>query len=439
MTTQALYPLTPQPPRRLALALRAASTIEAAFSRHRGLLAGVHLLMIGFYLLLIVVPALLPAPGPGATVLGNFVRFSQFVIWSLWWPFVVLSMIAFGRGWCGILCPEGALAAYASRYGGSRPIPKWMRWGGIPLVAFTGITVLGQLLEVDEHPVSQLVILGGSTLAAVSVALIFRRRTWVWCQHLCPVSLLFGVFSRLGAMHFKVDRRRLQAWRASADTSESKDPCPVQIHLPALSTNRSCLMCFRCAGWRDAIHLQFRAPGEELLRINQAEPLLWEVIFLFAGAIGLPLGVFHGEARELHGLPLVALLIGSVVVCGASISGLTWLSARIVSRARPGDGGVREVFTRIGYLYAPLALFSLFLGLSLPTFEHLAAVGFPSSARDLLRGCVLAAGALWSTYLALRIMRMQGGSRARTAAALVPHVAGIAGTLLAWMPIVFQA
>jgi len=427
-----------QDPRGASAAVRIAQSIEGAFVRHPRLLGGLHLFMIAVYLVLIALPPLLPTPASDAAVFGSFVRFSQFVIWCLWWPFVVLSMIAFGRGWCGILCPEGALAAYGSRYGANRPIPNWMRWGGIPLLAFTAITVLGQLLEVDEHPVPQLMILGGSTLLAVSVALAYRRGTWVWCRYLCPVSLLFGVFSRLGAMHFRVDRERLDAGRAYANAAHGKDPCPVLIHLPVMATNRYCVMCFRCAGWRDAIHLRFRAPGEELLRINAAEPLFWEVIFLFAGAIGLPLGVFHAEVHELEGIPLVASLFGTTVLCGFVLSALTWLSARMVHSVLSGPCGMRDLFTRIGYLYAPLALFSLFLGLSLPTFAHLKTIGFPQPASDIIRGCVLAAGAIWSGYLAKRILSLQSADRARTTAALSPHVVGIAAALAAWIPVLFR-
>src|SRR5260363_431808 len=54
----------------------------------------------------------------------------------------------FGRVWCGILCPEGALSEFASRHGRSRPIPRWMRWGGWPFVAFSITTVYGQMVSV---------------------------------------------------------------------------------------------------------------------------------------------------------------------------------------------------------------------------------------------------------------------------------------------------
>jgi hypothetical protein len=386
--------------------------------------------MIVFYLALILIPPWLPRAPEIASPWHDFVGFSRFVIWCIWWPFVVLSMLGVGRLWCGLFCPEGALAAWASRYGGNRPVPTWMRWGAIPLLAFITITALGQLFEVDEEPVAQLAILGGSTLLAVVVSLVFARRTWVWCRYLCPVSLLFGVFSRLGAIHFRVDHERLELWNRANIEPSKKEPCPVQIHLPVMSTNRYCLMCFRCTGWRDAIHLRLRVPGEELLRIDRAEPLFWEVVFLFGGAIGLPLGVFHAELLECEGLQLVALLLGSTVVGLGLLSLLTWLSARIVQVGASQPCTTRERFTRVGYLYTPFALFSLFLGLSKPTFEYLETLGFARGAADAIRLLLLTLGVLWSLYVGARIL---GWRSRRRWAALVPHLCAMASILAAWM------
>lgn len=456
-----------------------ATRIEATLLRHPRFLPGLHLVMVVVYLTLILVPPFLSTPPEGATPFTDFVRFSQFVFWYLWWPFVVLSMILFGRAWCGFLCPEGALAAWASRFGGNRPVPRWMRWGGIPLVAFVGITIYGQLTGVYEYAAPQLLILGGSTALAVTVALTYTRRGWVWCRYLCPVSLLFGVFSRLGAMHFRVDHSRLEAWRPSPGESGTKDPCPVFIHLPRMATNRYCLMCVRCAGWRDSIHLRLRRPGAELLHINTAEPLFWEVIFLF-GAIGLPLGVFHwtvdpvfqqlkrllgnlalvwglggvigsrapwwllsnhpdvGEVFNLlDGVSIVTFLLGATLLAVGLLSILTWCSARLVEPALAEPAGRRELFTRIGYLYTPLSLFSLFLGLSQLTFGYLKGVGFPGLATDVIRGLLLGAGALWSLQLARRILGLQTSGGRRVTLALLPHLAGVTLIIAAWVPVFY--
>lgn len=102
--------------------------IERAVLAHPKTQIGVHVTMVALYLALILVPPWLPPH-------HAWVGIAKFLIWCVWWPFVTLSTLGFGRLWCGVLCPEGALSAYASRLGGQRPIPEWMRWGGIPLLA----------------------------------------------------------------------------------------------------------------------------------------------------------------------------------------------------------------------------------------------------------------------------------------------------------------
>ncbi len=450
---------------------------EAFLLQHRWIISALHSVMIVVYLSLILIPPFLGRPPENAGPFDNFVLFSHFVFWYVWWPFVVLSMIFFGRAWCGLLCPEGALSAYAARFGGNRPVPRWMKWGGIPLVAFIAITIYGQLIGVYEYAEPQLLILGGSTLLAVAMNLIYVRSGWVWCRYLCPVSLLFGVFSRLGALHFGVDHQRLARFDRSGGASK-KDPCPVFIYLPKLSTNRYCLMCFRCAGWRDSIHLSVRRPGEELSNINNREPLFWEVIFLF-GAVGLPLGVFHWtvdplfvrlkqalgglglslglqnmmgwsgpwwlmsnhpEAGEvfhlLDAVSIVMFILTAVFLSLGILSALTAVSARLLQRRMIEKIGFGEIFTRIGYLYTPISLFSLCLGLSQLTFGYLGQHGLTKEISHLLRAGVLGSGAVWSIYLGFRIIQLQDSVK-RPWAVYLPHVVGVTLIVGAWYPVLF--
>lgn len=394
-------------------------------------MTGIRVSMVVLYLTLILVPPWLPEQ-------SRFTAFSRFALWGIWWPFVTLSPLGVARLWCGVFCPEGALSAYAARYGSQRPIPSWMRWGGFPLVAFTLITLLGQLLEVDEAPLPQLLILGGSTILAVGIGLLYTKRVWAWCRYLCPVSLLFGVFSRLGVLHFRVDSERLRAWAREPAETDTKQPCPVAIHLPSMTTNRDCVMCFRCAGWRDSIHLAIRGPAEELLRIHLAQPSRWEVLFLFGGAIGLPLGVFHAEEHSLEGLHGTAILLAAMLVSLATLSALTRLSVAMLGVTTSGQF-LDARFTCIGYAFTPISLFSLFLGLSKPTFEALESIGFPPTDSDWFRILLLGVGALWSLRIALRILEQLAGSTVRARLAFLPLTAGLALILAAWIPLFLRS
>ena len=158
-------------------------------AHRRGILA-VQWVVVVFYLVLVVVPAFLPPPGAEARLFSGdmgaasfvdpaacitpadgqsatlllqdkpptvarwherLVLLAQFLFWGIWWPFVILSILLVGRVWCGVLCPEGALAEFASRHGRGGTIPKWLRWSGWPFVAFVLTTIYGQLISVYEY------------------------------------------------------------------------------------------------------------------------------------------------------------------------------------------------------------------------------------------------------------------------------------------------
>ena len=127
--------------------------------------------MIAVYLVLVAVPAFLPLPDRSAHLWNNLTVFAQFAFWGIWWPFVLVSMVVVGRAWCGILCPEGALTEFASRWSLGRAVPRWITWGGWPFIAFAGTTVYGQMVSVYGYPKPALAILGGPVSMATQAAL----------------------------------------------------------------------------------------------------------------------------------------------------------------------------------------------------------------------------------------------------------------------------
>ena len=129
--------------------------------------------VVGIYIVLVAVPAFLPLPQRTAHIWTNLTLFAQFAFWGVWWPFVLLSMVFVGRMWCGLLCPEGALSEAASSRGKGYAVPRWIKWKAWPFVAFAGTTIYGQMLSVYQYPKPVLVILGGSTLAAVVVGFLY--------------------------------------------------------------------------------------------------------------------------------------------------------------------------------------------------------------------------------------------------------------------------
>jgi hypothetical protein len=289
---------------------------------NRRLILGVQWAIVLFYAFLVVLPAFLPHPHPEARLFsGDFgassfvdgeacaldgtplppqdkapyaaqwherlVLLAQYLFWGVWWPFVILSIMFMGRVWCGVLCPEGALAEFASRHGRGNAIPKWLRWGGWPFLAFVLTTLYGQLVSVYEYPQAALLILGGSTVAAVAVGWLYGKGKRVWCRYLCPVSGVFALLARIAPVCFRIDRA---AWDSQPGRSAAVDCAPL-LDVKHMTSAAQCHACGRCSGHRDAVELSARSPNAEMLAAKT--PRTSEALLLVFGMLGVAIGAFQ--------------------------------------------------------------------------------------------------------------------------------------------------
>ena len=453
-----LYPLRPERRTRLA-------RLGDWMARHRRAIIIVQWVIVVFYLVLVALPAFLPHPHPEARLFSSdfgatsaidpnlcttgmqtptdkaayvacwqdrLVLLAQYLFWGVWWPFVILSIMLMGRVWCGVLCPEGALAEFASRHGRGGAIPKWMRWGGWPVVAFILTTVYGQLVSVYDYPQAALLILGGSTVAAVGIGWMYGKGKRVWCRYLCPVSGVFSLLARIAPLHFRIDRA---AWDAYAQRSAAVDCAPL-LDVKHLQSMSQCHACGRCSDHREAVTLAPRSPNAEIL--GGPPPAATEALLLIFGMLGVAVGAFqwtvnpwfvrgkqgaaewlvnhdilwpladspawwlltsYPEANDvftwLDGIAIVAYIGGVALVLGGTIL----LAVRGAARLAGID------WRRLALGLIPLAGISLFLGLSMMTVTHLRAEGIAPGWLPALRAVLLTIGVAWSAWLGWQLLK----------------------------------
>ncbi|MDD3529932.1 MAG: 4Fe-4S binding protein [Gallionellaceae bacterium] len=431
--------------------------------RQRGLVLGLQWAVVLFYAVVVAVPAFLPLPGEADHILDNLTRFAQFLFWGLWWPFVIVSVMTLGRTWCGLFCPEGALSEFAARWSLNRHIPAWLKWAGWPFVAFVLTTVFGQMTSVYEYPKPALLILGGSTVAAVVVGLLYGRNKRVWCRYLCPVTGVFGLLAKLAPVHFAVDR---VAWDGPHMKSQPVNCAPL-VDIRRMQSASNCHMCGRCAGQRGAVALAWRSPEKEILSlyplsagpspaVGGGEQEVWSARLLVFGMLGVALGAFQWSAspwfvaakqraaewlieREiwwpldaaghwwlftdypelndaftwLDGGMLLAYIGATTLVSG----GWIWLCLR----AAAALSGTH--WTRLAMALIPFAGASVFVGLSLLTTGQLFSEGIVLAWAHPVRLALLGLAAFWTVTLAWRLARWPAGAGVGLAAAL---------PLLAW-------
>jgi polyferredoxin len=438
---------------------------------HRRALQGVQWCVVAAYAVLVVAPAFLPLPPGDAHGYDNLVVAAQWLFWGLWWPLVIASMLVLGRTWCGVFCPEGTLTEAASRHGLGRGVPRWMRWGGWPFVAFALTTVFGQLVSVYQYATATLLVLGGSTLAAIAVGFVYGKGKRVWCRHLCPVNGVFAVLARVSPLHFRVDP---DAWLASAGRVRTHPVnCAPMVRIRRMTGPAECHMCARCSGLQGAVVLAGRSPGHEIARIEPGEAQAWDAALIVFGMIGLAIGAFewsatpwfarlrtmladrildHGPAwlladdapwwllthypdahdvfTWLDGALIVGWIAGTALILGGFVA-LCLALASLPVRGMPGRAYA------LSYSLTPLAGIGLFVGLSALTVGLAKGEGVQLHALPALRCALLAAGAAWSLWLAYA--HLKGRARgARLAFAFLAFSSGVAGVLVAWYPFVFH-
>jgi polyferredoxin len=434
-----------------------------AMRRHRARIQAIQWAVVVFYLVLVVYPAFLPLPPEQAHVYDNLTLFAQFVFWGIWWPFVMVSMMLMGRVWCGVFCPEGALTEFASRHGLGLAIPRWMRWGGWPFVAFAMTTLFGQLVSVYEYPKATLLVLGGSTVMAVGIGLVYGRGKRLWCRYLCPANGVFALLARLAPVHFRTDA---QAWQRAPHHVPAVDCAPL-VDVRHLSSASACHACGRCSGHRNAVRLQARSPNQEVLSLTPAQVSRWEIMTLVYGVLGIALGAFqwsgspwfvavkqavagwlvehdsfwllqddapwwllthYPEAHDvftwLDGLLILVYIGSTALLLGSWI--LAWLFAaqRILKRD--------ALMWRLAYSLIPLAGASVFLGLSMLTVTMLKSEGMGLAWVAPLRLVMLALALVWSGWLAVRLIRALPASAWRRLAAAACVVLAMLPVPLAW-------
>lgn len=450
--------------------------LERFVARHRNKLAIIHVSMFFGFMALMIVPLYLPLPPDHATFADNFTLFANFIIWGLWFPLVFVSVIFTGRSWCGVLCPLGAASEWANGVGLKRPVPRWVRWEGTPIVSFIVITVLAQTVDARGFPQGIAVVFGFAFACAVVLGFVYGagKKKRPWCRHMCPIGLMLGVFSRIGAVQFASKRPR-----AGGDAYTEKGLCPTMIDINRKEESRHCIECFRCVhpDAKGGLKLIARWPGTEVAQIRKANPNAAEIWFLFL-ATGLSMGGFlwlvlpqynalreaigtwaidhgwywigtagpawlmsvHPDGREVYTwldfFMITTFMLACALVLTAILAALTLLSSWLAGRLG-ADRHLRARFIEQAYAYMPVAMVSLVIGLGSELFEALPLLGVPAALIPAIKLGLFALGVLWSLVLGRRLLAAQGLIGARQLTALLPLFAGVGVIGLAWWPAIF--
>lgn len=404
--------------------------------KNRRTIIALQWLIVVLYAAMVIIPAFLPLPPESAHIWDNLRLFAQFCFWGLWWPGVMIATVTMGRVWCGLFCPEGAISEWVSQYGRGKALPGWLKWSGWPFVAFICTTVYGQLVSVYEYPQAALLVLGGSTIAAIVIGLLYGREKRIWCRYLCPASGVFAVLAKIAPLHYKVDRA---AWDRHQGDFEPVNCAPL-LDVRRMTSASECHSCGRCAGQRDAVTYAARSPFSEILDFNNPAKTP-DALTLVYGVLGVATAAFqwtlspwflhaklalaewlvehdhfalldndvpwwllthYPEANDLFtwldGTLILAYLLGGGFLLGSLLLVGPALASRLLKNSALS-------WQRFTLALTPLAAASVILGLSMLTVTHLKAEHLWLGWLPGFRIGLLAAGCLGSLWLVLQLVR----------------------------------
>ncbi|MDD5324447.1 MAG: 4Fe-4S binding protein [Polaromonas sp.] len=409
--------------------------IGNSMRRHRTAILVLQWIVVVFYFFLLIIPGFMALPPEDAHLYDNLRLFAQFLFWGIWWPFVMLSTMLLGRVWCGVFCPEGALTEFAGRHGLGRSIPRWMRWSGWPLTAFVCTTIYGQLISVYDYPKAALLILGGSSVAAVVVGFVYGKGKRVWCRYLCPANGVFSLLAKIAPVHFRVNE---EAWKRDTTRQPMVDCAPL-IDIRHMKSASACHACGRCSDFKGAVTLAARSPASEILNTNNHDVKTEEALMLVFGVIGIATAAFQWSASAylvemktamatwlidhnsffllqddapwwllthypaahdvftwLDGICILIFVVGGGSALGLAVLTAVWLAARLANHPTLS-------WQRLALSLVPIAGAGIFLGLSMLTLSHLKAERIPLEWVPATRAILLATGSGFSAYLGWKL------------------------------------
>ena len=225
-------------------------------------------------LIMLVTLGLLIAGGIGGTtddaafakVLRN-TNLANLLVWSYWWPLVVVAAILLGRVWC-MVCPMELVTSLASRIGLRRNVPELLKSGWVITIFYTVVLIVGvHTLAIHRFPHRMALYLLTLMGAAVLFGIIYEKRAF--CSYVCPVGHLIGLYSLIAPFEWRADDLSVCDQCKPKDCIEKSKhyrlisrSCTSNLYPAAIKDNQVCLLCTQClkACPNDNIRFTVRKP-----------------------------------------------------------------------------------------------------------------------------------------------------------------------------------
>lgn len=216
------------------------------------------------------------------------------LVWSVWWPALIVSFFIAGRAWCAV-CPMATSGDLTQRLlrrwpRPERRVPAWLKehdaW--LVMAGFFLIIWVEEVAGMRQSPVATGFLLLAIISGALVTSTLLPRRSW--CRHLCPMGGLAGLCSTSSLLELRPtpDICSAKCKGHSCYKGDGKvDGCPMFQHVMFVDSNRDCVLCLSCVRLcpNGSPQLNIRIPARELWASISARPQVARFVVLLLGLL----------------------------------------------------------------------------------------------------------------------------------------------------------
>ena len=301
------------------------------------------------------------------------IPFATTMIWDIWHPLLVFTLILLGRLWC-FACPIGAVGDWTqSLYSAKKKYPEKYRNLWIAVIFFLFIFAAERhLFMFTRNPPNTAYLLLFFTGLAVVMGFIYEKRSF--CRYICPIGLVLGLFSMLSATELRCKSKKTcqdHDIKECVIGNVAGKACPVGESPQTMERNNQCIMCMECVKScsKDNIRISPRLPGADVVNMKKthlAEAyLVHGIIVIFLFVLGMERLQFRNMIinfvkstlpfnsvtfLDLYWRNMWAIIIFAAITLGAA--GLMYLTAKISFSGK----NTKQKFIELSYAFLPLSL-----------------------------------------------------------------------------------
>jgi len=305
--------------------------------------------------------------GPEKNNLANL------VVWSVWWPFLIFSIVVSARSWCGY-CPlpvisNGINVMRKKSLAVPKIIARYGIWIGI--VGFVIIFMMEHVSHMFTEARATSALLLTILTGAVITNSLFGKRSW--CKHICPLGRVVGHFAGLSIVELGSNSNVCSSQCQTHDCVKDKN-CPMGIHPSAAAATKDCVLCLACVKrcQHKSVRIDARFPWQEIMVREK-----WEIpgavftILIVASVLAVKLPSWAPLSGYIAEHP-IWLQAGGPFIRDVSLSGLILILFTVLAllfSGFPAKEKWREYFVYVGHGYLFLA-FAGFLNIYLHEFVY---------------------------------------------------------------------